>query len=59
MSNITDDGLDQYGTQRSKVSPFSVSVSEENKHLCLVVIVLAIISYSIPLGLQPHSMPVV
>jgi len=30
------------------VSPFSVSGSEEIKHLCLVVIVFAIISYSIP-----------
>ena len=30
------------------MSPFSVSGSEEIKHLCLVVIVFAIISYSIP-----------
>jgi len=48
MSNIKDDGLDQYGTQCSELSPFSVSGSEENKHPCLVIIVLAIISYSIP-----------
>jgi len=48
MSSIKNDGLDQYVTQRSEVSPFSVSGSEENKHLCLVVIALAIISYSIP-----------